>query len=169
VAFEDASHDTELFYHIPNSHMSLIFNKKASFNFEIIEKCEAGIELSGKEVKSVRAGHGTLDGAYVTFRKNAGGAVEAWLINMYVAPYQIENGTDQDPMRERKLLLTQEEIRRYSALERGLTIIPISLYNKKRKIKVEIAVARGKKKFDKRETIKKRDTERAIRREYSDR
>jgi SsrA-binding protein len=97
---------------------------------------------------------------------------EAWLTGMYIPPYQISNkaGMDgeYDPLRNRKLLLTKDEIVRLAAIEQGLTIVPILVYNKNRKIKVEIASVKGKKKFDKRETLKKRDTDRQLRREFSD-
>lgn len=142
----------------------LIHNRKASFNYDILERFEAGIELVGSEVKSLRKGQGSLDGAYVTVR-----GAEAFVTGMTIPPYQPGNAKEYDPARNRKLLLTKSEILKLASLERGLTIVPISVYNSKRKIKVEIAAVRGKKKFDKRETIKKRDVERQIRREYSDR
>lgn len=142
----------------------LIHNRKAGFNYEILERFEAGIELSGIEVKSLRAGQGSLDGAFVTVR---GG--EAFILGMNIPPYQPNNNLEYVPERTRKLLLTKTEIERLSGIERGLTIVPISVYNKGRKIKIEIASVRGKKKFDKRETIKKRDVEREIRREFRDR
>lgn len=143
---------------------TLAHNKKASFNYEILERFEAGIELLGMEVKSLRAAQGSLEGAYVTVR-----GAEAWLVGMRIPPYQPGNAKDYDPERMRKLLLTTEEIQRLASIERGLTIVPISVYNKGRKIKVEIASVRGKKKFDKRESIKKRDVERDVSREYRDR
>ncbi len=143
---------------------TLIHNKKVGFNYEIVERFEAGIELLGHEVKSVRANHGSLEGAYVLIR---GG--EAFVANMYIPPYQVENVTGYNPLRIRKLLLTRDEIARLAGLEKGLTIVPILVYNKARKLKVEIATVKGKKKHDKRETLKKRDTERNIRREFSDR
>jgi SsrA-binding protein len=143
----------------------LIHNRKASFNYEILERFQAGIELLGSEVKSLRRGQGTLDGAYATVR---GG--EAYITGMTIPPYQPNNNAKSyDPARNRRLLLTKAEIMKLAALERGLTIVPISVYNSKRKIKIEIAAVRGKKKFDKRETIKKRDIERQTRREYRDR
>ncbi len=137
-------------------------NRKARFDYEIIEKFEAGIELLGSEVKSVRGGQMSLEGAFVIVR---GG--EAFLINANIPPYQPKNaGADYDPLRNRKLLLTKKEIAELagSGKNKSLTIVPISVYNKGRKIKVEIALVKGKKKFDKRESIKKRDTERDIRR-----
>jgi len=142
-------------------------NRKARFNYEILEKYETGIELLGAEVKSVRGGTMSLEGAFVIVR---GG--ETFLINASIPPYQPKNAPkDYDPLRNRKLLLTKKEIAELAGSEknRSLTIVPISVYNKGRKIKVEIALVKGKKKFDKRETLKKRDTEREIRREYKDR
>ena len=142
-------------------------NRKARFNYEILEKYETGIELLGTEVKSVRGGQMSLEGAFVIMR---GG--EAFLINANIPPYQVKNSPkDYDPLRNRKLLLTKKEISGLSGSEKNksLTIVPISVYNKNRKIKVEIALVKGKKKFDKRETIKKRDTDREIRREYKGR
>ena len=139
-------------------------NRKARFNYEILEKYEAGIELLGTEVKSVRGGRMSLEGAFVIIR---GG--EAFLINADIPPYQIKNASkDYDALRNRKLLLTKKEIAALAGNDKNksLTIVPISVYNKNRKIKVEIALVKSKKKFDKRENIKKRETEREIRREY---
>ncbi len=138
-------------------------NRKARFNYEILEKYEAGIELLGTEVKSARGGQMSLEGAFVIVR---GG--EVFLINANIPPYQIKNAPkNYDPLRNRKLLLTKKEIVKLAWNEKkSLTIVPISVYNKNRKIKIEIALVKGKKKFDKRETLKKRDTDREIRREY---
>ncbi len=142
-------------------------NRKARFNYEFLEKYEAGIELFGLEVKSVRNGQMSLEGAFVVVR---GG--EVFLINANIPPYQPQNvPKDYDPLRNRKLLLTKKEIVELADGEKNksLTIVPISVYNKNRKIKVEIALVKGKKKFDKRETIKKRETDREVRREYKER
>jgi SsrA-binding protein len=142
-------------------------NRKARFNYEILEKYEAGIELLGSEVKSVRGGQMSLEGAFVIVR---GG--EIYLINANIPPYQVKNTSkDYDPLRNRKLLLTKKEITELAGKEKNksLTIVPISVYNKMRKIKVEVALVKGKKKFDKRETLKKRDTDREIRREIKER
>ncbi len=142
-------------------------NRKVRFDFEILEKYESGIELLGTEVKSVRGGTMSLEGAFVIVR---GG--EIYLINANIPPYQAKNAPkDYDPLRNRKLLLTKKEIGELAGNEKNksLTIVPISVYNKGRKIKVEIALVRGKKKFDKRETLKKRDTDREIRREMKER
>src|SRR3989344_5034642 len=142
-------------------------NRKARFNYEILEKNEAGIELIGAEVKSVRGGTMSLEGAFIIVR---GG--EVFLINANIPPYQPKNAPkDYDSLRNRKILLTKKEIVKLAGNEKNksLTIVPISVYNKNRKIKVEIALVKGKKKYDKRETLKKRDTEREIRREMKDR
>jgi SsrA-binding protein len=141
---------------------SYVQNKKVHFNYEIDRTYEAGIELFGYEVKSVKSSHGSLDGAYVIVR---GG--EAFLTAATIPAFQVNNTPKgYDPERTRKLLLKKSEIAELSHIEagKGLTIVPISMYNNKGKVKVEIGVARGKKKFDKRESIKKRDTDREIRR-----
>ena len=143
--------------------MSLITNRKANFNYEITEKLVAGIELFGFEVKSLRKGQGSLEGAYVTVR---GG--EAFLLGAYIPPFQPNNTPrEYDPHRNRKLLLTKNEIRQLAKVEstKGLTIVPFSVYNKGKVLKVDLGIGKGKKKFDKRESIKKRDAEKDIRRD----
>lgn len=138
----------------------LVENKKARFDYEILEAYEAGIELFGFEVKSLRAKQGSLLGAHVTIR---GG--EAYLLGATIPPYQPGNTPKEyDPARNRRLLLSKKELAHLAGREnaRGLTIVPLSVYSKGKKLKVEIAVVRGKKKYDKRETIKKRDIERDI-------
>ncbi len=142
--------------------MALIDNKKAGLKYEVLERYEAGIELLGFEVKSVKAGNGSLDGAYVIIR---GG--EAYLINAHIGAYQTGNTPKEyDPRRNRRLLLTKKELRELSASgeEKGLTIVPLALYNKGRKIKIEIGIARGLKKYDKREVLKRREVQREIER-----
>lgn len=141
-------------------------NKKAYFNYSILEKFEAGISLNGQEVKSIKSGRVSLRGAYVTI-KNA----EAFLIGAHIPAYQPNNAPkDYNPERTRKLLLKKKEIRYLTEKrkEKGLTIIPLRVYNKKGKIKLEIALAKGKREFDKREKIKKRETDRKIRRILKD-
>jgi SsrA-binding protein len=142
-------------------------NRKARFNYEILKKYEAGVELLGVEVKSVRGGQMSLEGSFVIIR---GG--EAYLLNTNIPPFQpLNSPKDYDPLRNRRLLLTRKEIFELAESEKNksLTIVPISVYNKGKKIKVEIALVKGKKKIDKRETIKKRETDREIRREYKGR
>lgn len=142
--------------------MNLIEHKKARLDYEILEEFEAGIELLGFEVKAVRAKLGKLEGAHVIVR---GG--EAYVVGMYIAAYQPANTPkDYDPSHSRKLLLTKKELRALNDWEnqKGLTIVPISVYNKGGKIKMKLAAVRGRKKYDKRAVLKKRDTDRDIRR-----
>ena len=137
-------------------------NKKVFFNYEVLEKFNAGIELLGLEVKSLKAKRGTLDGAYVSMRGQ-----EVFLLGATIPPYQPKNTpADYEPTRLRRLLLTKKEIGQLIGWEnkKGLTIVPLSLYNSERKIKVTIAIVRGKKKHDKREVLKKREANREIER-----
>ena len=146
--------------------MALVSNKKVGLKYEILEKIEAGIKLYGFEVKAVKNKKGTLTASHVTIRGN-----EAILINTSIPPYQANNTPNNyDPERNRTLLLNKKEIKRLADLEKqkGLTIVPISMYNKGKKIKVEIAVVRGKKKYDHRETIKGKDMQRDSEREMKD-
>lgn len=139
-----------------------IQNKKAYFNYEILQEFEAGLELLGFEVKSIRTGLGSLEGAYVIVRGN-----EAFLTGATIPAFQPKNApSSYDPLRTRRLLLSQKEIAELGRADskKGLTIVPLSVYNKGRHLKIKIGIARGKKQFDKRETIKKRDTDREIRR-----
>ena len=142
---------------------SYISNKRAKFDYEILETLEAGISLLGTEVKSIRAGQGKLEGGYVLIRGN-----EAFLVGISIPAFQKKNvGAGYDPERPRKLLLTQKELvlLEQKSEKQGLTIVPIKCYNKGKNIKLEIAIVRGKKKRDKRQSIKERDTKRDIERE----
>ena len=142
--------------------MSLILNNKYGLKYEVLEKISAGIELLGTEVKTIKAGHGVIDAAYVIIRGR-----EAYLINADIRAYQPKNAPkDFEPTRTRRLLLTKKELNQLAGAisQKGLTLIPISFYTKGKKIKVDIAIARGKKKFDKRESIKKRESDRHIER-----
>lgn len=135
-------------------------NSKALFDYEIIERFTAGIELLGTEVKSVRDGKMNLRGAFVAAR---GG--EAYLMGAEIPAYQPKNAPKEyDALRVKKLLLTKSELEELRNADgtKGLTIIPLSVYNKGRFLKLDIAIARGKKKFDKRQAIKKRDVERDL-------
>ena len=139
-------------------------NKKARFDYEFLQKFEAGISLLGHEVKSVRASRADLTGSYVVVR---GG--EAFLVGATIQPYQVLNinrdhANSYNPDRPRKLLLSRKELDLLAKEEstKGLTLVPISLYNKGRNIKLSFAIARGKKKFDKREKIKERDSKRDV-------
>ncbi len=148
--------------------MHLIENKKARFNYEILETYEAGMELLGFEVKSLRAKHGSLEGAHVVVRPSGRmGGNEAYLVGATIPPYQSGNTpAEYEPARTRRLLLTKKEMTELAGYERkkGLTIVPLSVYNKGRRLKLSLGVARGKKKYDKREVLKKRDTDREIQR-----
>lgn len=142
--------------------MSLIEHKKARLNYEILEEYEAGLELVGPEVKSLRAKDGKLEGAHVIVR---GG--EAYLVGAHIPPYQPSNAPkDYDPDRTRKLLLTQKEIAALGEYEgqKGLTIVPLKVYNKGKHLKLTIGVARGRKNYDKRAVLKERDTKREMQR-----
>ena len=140
-----------------------VTNKKARFDYELLDTYEAGVSLLGTEVKSVRAKQGKLEGAHVVVR---GG--EAFLVGASIPAFQKANAPDDyDPERTRKLLLSTKELSKLGreGEQQGLTIVPISWYSKGSKLKLEIALARGKKKHDKRESIKARDTKRDLERQ----
>ena len=147
----------------------LAVNKRAKFDYEILEKYEAGIVLFGHEVKSVKTGHISLKGAFVVMKKQdqANKLPEAYLVNAHIPLYQHAGSQvkNYDPIRSRKLLLKKSEIEHLigKKQEQGLTLIPIILYNKHNLLKVQFGVGKGKKKIDKRETIKKRELDRKIR------
>ena len=142
--------------------MALIEHKKARLNYEILEEFEAGLELLGTEVKSLRAGQGKLEGSHAIIR---GG--EAYVVGMHIPPYQPKN-TDKayDPDRSRRLLLSKKEIMALQGYEsqKGLTIVPLRVYNKGKVLKLSVAAARGRKAYDKRAVLKERDTKREIER-----
>ena len=148
--------------------MSIISeNKKAYFNYEILEKFEAGISLVGQEVKSIKTRGVNLAGSYVVLKERGGKTPEVFWVGTKILAYQPKNApADYDPERSRKLLLKKAEIKYLigKVKERGLTLIPLRVYTNDGKIKLEIGLVRGKKKVDKREKIKKRDTEREIER-----
>ena len=141
-------------------------NRKARHDYTLYDSYEAGILLTGTEIKSVRAGRVNLRDSYVAIRDG-----EAWLVNVHIAPYSAGSRQNPAPRRDRKLLLHQREISRlWSAVqEKGLTIVPLRLYLKDNRAKVEIAVARGKKLYDKRSAIEKKETRRRIERELKSR
>lgn len=137
-------------------------NKKARFDYEILDTLEAGLVLIGSEVKSIRSGGVKLNGGFITFHKN-----DAMLTNIHIPKYKFSGHlSDYDPEKSRKLLLKDKEIGylRGKSQEKGLTIVPLSLYTKGRHIKLEIGIARGKKIFDKRRALKKRDLDKEVRR-----
>lgn len=145
-----------------DERMALVENRKAHKDFEALERFEGGLVLSGAEVKSLRGGHGSLEGSHVIVRGN-----EAYVVGMHIPPYQAANmPKDYDPARARKLLLSRKEIVTLAEHEqqKGLTIVPESVYNKGRYIKVSLILARGKKKADKRESLKRREADRDMQR-----
>jgi SsrA-binding protein len=142
--------------------MAIALNKKALFDYEILDKLEAGLVLTGYEAKAIKNGNINLKGSYVIFHNS-----DPFLINAHIGLYKPAGKiADYDPTRSRKLLLKKNEIRylRAKSEEKGLTIVPLKVYTKNRFIKIEIGIGKGKKQFDKRETIKKRDTEKEIKR-----
>lgn len=138
-------------------------NRKAYHDYHIDQKYEAGVVLVGTEIKSVRAGQINLRDSYVQIRNG-----EAWLMNTHIAPYDHAARENHEPRRSRKLLLHKREIARLAGKtqEKGFTIIPLRIYLKGNKAKVEIALAKGKRQYDKREAIAKRDSERHMQREW---
>ncbi len=135
-------------------------NKKAYHNFEILEKLEAGLVLKGYEVKSIRMGHVSLNDCYARIIQE-----ELWLIGGYIKPYAQAHGVDKiDPTRSRKLLIHKRELNRWvgKVQEKGLTIVPLKLYFNKNVIKLQIALGRSKKQFDKRQDKKRQDIQRDI-------
>lgn len=141
-------------------------NKKAYFDFEIIDTLEAGISLLGSEVKSVKFGRISLKESYVEIKDG-----EAFLINCNISPYEAANIFNHEPRRQRKLLLHRREIKRWMGKikEKGLTVVPTKVFvSKKGKIKLEIALVKGKRAYQKREVIRERDRDREMQRELKD-
>lgn len=137
-------------------------NKKALFDYEILEKIEAGLELSGQEVKSAKNGAINIKGSFIAFHDN-----QAWLTNAHITKYKMAGLLpDYDPDRSRRLLLHKKQIRYLTgkSQEKGLTIVPIKVYTKDRLIKIELGVGHGRKSFDKREVLKKRAVDLDIKR-----
>ncbi len=143
---------------------NVVTNRRARHEYFILESYEAGLALKGTEVKSLRSGSANLQDGYVSVRRG-----ELWLVGMHVSPFEKGNINNHDPLRDRKLLLHRKEILKMAVKlqEKGLALIPLRIYFKKNIAKVEIGLCRGKKFFDKRETIKKRDVERQIRRDFA--
>lgn len=138
----------------------LIKNKRATFDYEIIERFTAGIQLYGTEIKSIRDGKAALTDTYCTFIKN-----ELWVKNMHIATYFFGTYNNHEVRRDRKLLLTKRELRKLerATKETGFTIVPTKLYiNDKGLAKIEIGVARGKKNYDKRQSLKEKEDKRSI-------
>lgn len=135
-------------------------NRKATFDYEILEKVEAGIVLSGTEIKAVRAGKLNLTDSYVRINHNQ----EAFIVNMHIAAYSHGNLFNHEETRQRKLLLHKKELAKLSqeVKEKSLTIVPLQAYFKDNRLKIEIALAKGKKNYDKRQSQKQKDADREI-------
>jgi len=141
----------------------VVTNKKARFQYELVEFFEAGIVLQGTEVKSIRSGKANLQDSYATIKDE-----EVFLYNMHISPYEQGNIFNHEPTRVRKLLLHKQEIKRLSGkvLERGMTLVPVKIYFKNGRAKVELGLARGKSQVDKRQDIARRDEQRMMEREF---
>ncbi|MBT9140827.1 MAG: SsrA-binding protein [Dehalococcoidia bacterium] len=141
-------------------------NRKAFHDYHIDEKYEAGMVLTGTEVKSIRSGKANLKDSYARVENS-----EVFILNMHVSPYEQGNRFNHDPLRKRKILMNRREINRLIGLtrEKGCTLIPLKLYAKKGFIKVEIALARGKKEYDKRDAIAAKEAKREVERVFKDR
>jgi len=132
-------------------------NRKASFEYFLLDRFEAGLSLHGSEIKSIRAGQVSINEAFIQIEN-----FEAWLINAHIAPYNAASIFNHDPKRKKKLLMHKNEILKIwnTVRQKGVTIIPVAIYLKNGRAKIEIATAKGKKLYDKRESIAKRDQER---------
>ena len=151
---------------MPDEEKTIVTNRAAFHEYHVVDKYEAGVALTGTEVKSVRAGQVQLKDSYVAVR---GG--EAWLLNAHVSPYSHGNRENHEPLRERKLLLHRREIDRLeeAATTKGMTLVVTRVYLKRGRVKFEIGVARGKKLYDKRETEMRRTVERETRAQLKER
>jgi SsrA-binding protein len=143
----------------PSQPRPIATHRRARFDYEVLERVEAGLVLRGPEVKSLRAGKASLSDAYGVVKRG-----EAYLVNLHIAPYEAASRENPDPRRERKLLLHRKEIARLGGKlqERGLTLVPLSLYWKDGRAKVELGLARGRRRHDKREAIRKREANREL-------
>jgi SsrA-binding protein len=148
---------------MPDTIIEIARNKKARFDYEIIDNFEAGIILVGSEVKSIRQKKASIQEAYARIKNG-----ELYLTGMNIAIYEMANRFNHEPVHDRKLLLHKHEIKRLigKVQEKGFTLVPLRLYFKNGKVKVELGLARGKAKYDKRRDIQKRDVDREIQREW---
>ena len=148
---------------MPKEQKQIAHNRKARHNYEILETYEAGMALAGTEVKSLRDGRANFKDSYAAVRNE-----EVWLYGMHISPYSHGNINNHNPERDRKLLLHRNEIRRLigKTQETGLTLVPLQLYFKNGKVKVELALAKGKKQYDKREAIAKKEAARETKRYF---
>lgn len=139
----------------------MIINKKARYKYQVLESCEAGIALKGSEVKSIRDGRVSFIDSFAQIKRG-----EIFLCNLHIAPYPFDHNPGYNPTRERKLLLHKKEIEKLTGVlaRKGLTLIPLSIYFKKGRAKVEIGLARGKRLYDKRRKLKEKAIEREVKR-----
>ena len=147
----------------PSDIQTVVRNRRARHEYEVLEKHEAGLVLTGTEVKSLRAGKANLQDAFARFERG-----ELWLHNLHISPYEQGNRFNHDPLRPRKLLLQRRELRKLNSQveQQGLTLVPLDIYFKHGIAKVTIAMVRGKKLHDKRDDLRKRDAEREMERAY---
>jgi len=143
------------------SDSTIAVNRRARHDYEVLERYEAGIVLTGSEIKSLRAHKVSLQGAFARMKDG-----ELWLVDAHIAPYEHAGYAGHDPKRDRKLLLHKKELARLAGMtaEKGLTIVPLRMYFKRGKAKVELGVVRGLKKYDKREKLKEREQQREMER-----
>lgn len=136
-----------------------INNKKARFDYEIIDEIEAGIVLTGTEIKSIRCGNANLKDSYAIIKNN-----EVYIVGLHISPYEHGNIFNKDPLRDRKLLLNRREINKLIVMtkQKGYSLVPLNMYFKGSLVKVELGVGKGKKLYDKREDIAKKDAERRM-------
>ncbi len=146
--------------------VDIAINRKARFEYDILDTIEAGIVLAGTEVKSIRRRKVSIQEAYAKIKNG-----EVYIVGMNISPYEMGNRYNHDPIRDRKLLLHKQEIKRLTGKlkERGLSMVPLKMYLKNGKVKVLMGLGRGKSKYDKRKAIQKRDLDREIQREMKDR
>lgn len=143
----------------------IVSNRKARYEYQVLDTLEAGLVLQGTEVKSLRAGRANLQDSFARFDRG-----ELWLYNLHISPYEPGNRFNHDPLRPRKLLLHRRELRKLvgQVEQKGLTLVPLDLHFRKGVAKVNLALARGKKLHDKREDVKRRDAEREMARGFKD-
>ena len=147
-----------------DSEKTVATNRKALHDYFVLETFEAGIALKGTEVKSLRQSNASFQDCYAVIKNG-----EVWLIGMHISPFEKGNINNHDPKRDRKLLMHKREILRLhgKVSEKGLTLVPLKIYFKKNIVKVQLAIVQGKKLYDKRESIAKRELERKLRRDYA--
>ncbi len=147
----------------PVEEKNILTNRRARHEYFVLESIEAGIALVGTEVKSVRGGKVNFQDAYAVVENG-----ELWLVSLHISPFEKGNIFNHDPVRKRKLLVSRREIKKLAekVAVKGLTLIPLRLYMKGRYVKIELGICKGKKLYDKRETVKKRDIDRDLQRNY---